>query len=86
MNYIKKGFDCKKNRICFETAHTKKIVLIKTGFTGIKKGFSKIKVNLFFCASSKKTKEKKSFSSNRVMNSNLSMLPRYTDKQRIRGN
>ena len=55
MHHIKKGFDCKKNRICFETAHTKKAVLIKTGFACIKKGFS--------CA--KKTKEKNSFSSNR---------------------
>ena len=43
MHHIKKGFDCKKNRICFETEHTKKVVLIKTGFAWIKKGFSKIK-------------------------------------------
>ena len=26
MHHIKKGFDCKKNRICFETAHAKKVV------------------------------------------------------------
>ena len=50
-----------KNRICFETAQTTKYWLIKTGFTFIKKGFSKNK--FFSCA--KKTKEKKSFSSNR---------------------
>ena len=39
MHHIKKGFDCKKNRICFETALTKKVASIKTGFTCIKKVF-----------------------------------------------
>ena len=52
-----KGFDLKKKkRIYFETAHTKYFVSIKTGFTCIKKSFSNIKVNFFFCASAKKTK------------------------------
>jgi hypothetical protein len=62
---IKKGFNCKKNRICFDPAHTQSVCMIKTGFACIKKGFSKIKINHFFSARSQKRKEKKSFSSNR---------------------
>ena len=55
MHHIKKGFDCKKTGFVLRLHTQKKAVLIKTGFTCIKKGFS----------SAKKTKEKKSFSSNR---------------------
>ena len=47
----------KKQDLVWDCTHTKKAVLIKTGFTCIKKGFF----------SAKKTKEKKSFSSNRLL-------------------
>ena len=40
MHYIKKGFDCKKKQdLVWDCTHTKKAVLIKTGFTCIKKVF-----------------------------------------------
>ena len=51
---IKKGFNCKKNRICFDPAHTQNVCMIKTGFACIKKGFSKNKSSLFFCKKEKK--------------------------------
>ena len=45
-----------KNRICFEPAHTQKVIVIKTGFTCIKKGFSKKKVYFFFKENKRKEK------------------------------
>ena len=57
MHHIKKGFDCKKTGFVLRLQIQKKAVFIKTGFAYIKKGFSH----------AKKTKEKKSFSSNRSL-------------------
>ena len=53
MHHIKKGFDCKKNRICFETAHTQKSCLNKNRICLHKKRFfqneeNKRKEKLFF--------------------------------------
>ena len=74
----KKGFDCKKTGFVLRLHTHKKVVLTKTGFTNIKKGFSKIKVNLFFCGSVKKTKERKSFSSNRnIVEKKLQCIERF---------
>ena len=53
--HIKKVLIVKKQDLFWDCTH-KQAVIIKTGFTCIKKGFS----------SAKKTKEKKSFSSNRI--------------------
>ena len=59
-SYQRKGFNSKKKRIYLETAHSKKVGLIKTGFTSIKTGF----IKSFFSVGAQR-KEKKSFSSNR---------------------
>ena len=56
--YMKKGFDCKKNRVCFETAHTEKSCLNKNRICLHKKRFFQNKSKPFFLCTCKENKRK----------------------------
>ena len=57
-SYQRKGFNSKKKRICLEAAHSKKVGLIKTGFTSIKTVF---KITFFSAQTQRKEKKRKAF-------------------------